>query len=167
MCSLDFIVILAIGLILCLVGFFWRASASLVSWTRRTQGMRADALDPGAGTSLQRSDVLTERIQQLNTRTRICTREEWEEAYLPDILGANWSSRVSLECSICLGQIAPTARVRGLGCGHMFHLKCLADWFLRDSTLELRCPLCRMRLAEQPCIRLEGLRGSDHSLLGS
>ncbi|CAE7910833.1 unnamed protein product, partial [Symbiodinium necroappetens] len=139
------IVILAIGLILCLVGFFWRASASLVSWTRRTQGMRADALDPGAGTSLQRSDVLTERIQQLNTRTRICTREEWEEAYLPDILGANWSSRVSLECSICLGQIAPTARVRGLGCGHMFHLKCLADWFLRDSTLELRCPLCRMR----------------------
>ncbi|CAE7501080.1 invs [Symbiodinium sp. KB8] len=72
-----------------------------------------------------------------------------DEAYLPelsmqDILGANWSSRVSLECSIC------PELVRVLK--HAFHLKCLADWFLRDdSTLELRCPLCRMRKLKRIC----------------
>eukprot|EP00931_Biecheleriopsis_adriatica_P068884 TRINITY_DN42775_c0_g1_i1.p1 TRINITY_DN42775_c0_g1~~TRINITY_DN42775_c0_g1_i1.p1 ORF type:complete len:237 (-),score=31.67 TRINITY_DN42775_c0_g1_i1:211-921(-) len=116
--------------------------------------------EPRGPVARMQNSVLADRIQQLNERTRVCTREQWEEAYLPDILGPEGSEQrlqFSSECSVCLGSIAMHSKVRGLGCGHMFHLQCLADWFLRDQSYELRCPLCRAPIYEQPRIELEAV----------
>ncbi|KFG47074.1 zinc finger, C3HC4 type (RING finger) domain-containing protein, partial [Toxoplasma gondii FOU] len=41
-------------------------------------------------------------------------------------------------CAICIEDFVPTALVRLLPCGHVFHRTCIDSWFTR-STL---CPLC-------------------------
>eukprot|EP00929_Paragymnodinium_shiwhaense_P122003 TRINITY_DN94500_c0_g1_i1.p1 TRINITY_DN94500_c0_g1~~TRINITY_DN94500_c0_g1_i1.p1 ORF type:complete len:431 (-),score=115.50 TRINITY_DN94500_c0_g1_i1:107-1399(-) len=109
-------------------------------------------------------------ITQLLEKTRTCTREEWEEIYLPE-LEANgggswvrpWSGSEEPCCSICMGEIARGAQVRGLACGHMFHMACLGSWFMKDANMEMVCPNCRTRIADQPKIQMEGLRGNDVS----
>lgn len=102
----------------------------------------------------QLSPVVTERIKQLEERTRICTRSEWEEKHIPQLLKrANGASPPrQCSCCICLSDIAPDSKVRGLACGHIFHLQCVAQWFMRDETFQLCCPLCRLPLASQSCI---------------
>jgi len=125
---------------------------------------------------LQVSAPVAAKIQQLNERSRICTRRVWEEMYLA---GALRSKRVvatpahdgtsgedaaveeveelrpaadgpsSSECCICLGAIGMNERVRGLACGHVFHLPCIAQYFVQDTSFELCCPLCRVPLAKQ------------------
>jgi hypothetical protein len=44
------------------------------------------------------------------------------------------------ECSICYNKI-PTDNTKLL-CNHIFHNKCIDDWFERNST----CPLCRIEV---------------------
>jgi len=98
--------------------------------------------------------LLAERIQQLNERTRICSRRVWEESFLPELRGEEGAEqmRAAMEqCSICMSGIGPDEQVRGLACGHIFHLLCLGEWFIRDRTFELCCPLCRVPLSEQAC----------------
>jgi len=88
---------------------------------------------------------LEERIQQLEKATRICTLAEWEATYSLSMPSLNHCS----SCSICLSEINPDSLVRGLACGHVFHLGCVAEWFMRDQSFELSCPLCRKSLSEQ------------------
>ncbi|PSN67224.1 hypothetical protein BS50DRAFT_634626 [Corynespora cassiicola Philippines] len=42
-------------------------------------------------------------------------------------------------CVICLEEFDDAASIRGLGCLHVFHQKCLDDWFGRWNEY---CPLC-------------------------
>ncbi|EAS03055.1 tetratricopeptide repeat protein (macronuclear) [Tetrahymena thermophila SB210] len=42
-------------------------------------------------------------------------------------------------CSICLEDIQKNKRVRQLNCGHIFHIKCIAQWL----SLNCKCPYCR------------------------
>mmetsp|Transcript_61605 Transcript_61605/g.156583 ORF Transcript_61605/g.156583 Transcript_61605/m.156583 type:complete len:270 (-) Transcript_61605:77-886(-) len=96
--------------------------------------------------------LIAERIKQLSERTRICSRRVWEETYLQDLrgkVGAEQMRDSMSSCSICMSNIKMSAQVRGLACGHIFHLPCLAEWFMRDRTFELCCPLCRVPLAKQ------------------
>ncbi|KAB5539239.1 hypothetical protein GE09DRAFT_1226068 [Coniochaeta sp. 2T2.1] len=45
-------------------------------------------------------------------------------------------------CAICLAEEVGTA-VKLNRCGHMFHLKCLSDWFVGIAGASTACPLCR------------------------
>merc|ERR1719414_722402 len=90
-----------------------------------------------------------QRIQQLRDRTRICTRKEWEQERLPWLEGVGTELRSADQCCVCMSRIGICEQVRGLACGHAFHLPCVAEWFMRDPTFELSCPLCRLPLNEQ------------------
>ena len=43
-------------------------------------------------------------------------------------------------CAICLDELELGSEVRGLLCGHLFHLGCVDDWFLKRHRT---CPTCR------------------------
>lgn len=95
---------------------------------------------------------VAERTLQLNERTRVCSRLEWEEEYLPRLFGVGREQGSLDQCCLCMSDMAMSDQVRGLACGHAFHLHCVAEWFMRDPTFELSCPLCRMTLSEQKTI---------------
>lgn len=106
-----------------------------------------------------RNPVVAERIRQLEERTRICTAAEWEDTVLPEISrlqGRPPDERpervVVTTCCICLSEISRDSKVRGLACGHLFHLPCVAQWFMTDPSFSLCCPLCRLPLSEQESI---------------
>lgn len=92
----------------------------------------------------QPNPLLQDRIKQLEECTIICTREEWENEHRVRLDGAACS-----ECCICMSNIERDAQVRALACGHIFHLLCVAEWFMQDKTFELRCPMCRKALSQQ------------------
>ncbi|CDJ44317.1 hypothetical protein, conserved, partial [Eimeria tenella] len=41
-------------------------------------------------------------------------------------------------CAICFEEFGPSALVRVLPCGHIFHKSCLDTWFRRSAALALR-----------------------------
>jgi len=100
--------------------------------------------------------LIHERIKQLNERTRICSRRVWEDTYLVDLFGSEVAERMRPameQCCVCVSDIGMSEQIRGLGCGHIFHLTCLAEVFMRDSSMELACPLCRVHLSQQRSFR--------------
>mmetsp|Transcript_32929 Transcript_32929/g.94577 ORF Transcript_32929/g.94577 Transcript_32929/m.94577 type:complete len:284 (-) Transcript_32929:304-1155(-) len=112
--------------------------------------------------------IIAERIQQLSERTRICSRKVWEESYLPGLRGAEGAEQMRpamAECCVCVSSIEMEERVRGLACGHIFHLPCLAEWFIRDRTFTLCCPLCRVPLSDQDSLTDECLHPSTAALV--
>ena len=48
-----------------------------------------------------------------------------------------------MECSICLGNITETDKIKKLSCNHKFHLQCFLDLVYRDNNIYINCPLCR------------------------
>lgn len=46
------------------------------------------------------------------------------------------------ECSICFENITPSTGKTVLSCGHMFHLKCIVEWFQHEHSNK-QCPYCR------------------------
>ncbi|KAL0054876.1 hypothetical protein WJX82_003653 [Trebouxia sp. C0006] len=44
------------------------------------------------------------------------------------------------ECSICLEDFVMQEQLRRVGCGHLFHPRCIQEWFATGDT---RCPMCR------------------------
>lgn len=63
------------------------------------------------------------------------------------LCGVHRRQRASaVECPICLTAITKRARAE-MGCGHVFHSKCIRAWFRRRP---LTCPMCR-------CTCLEGM----------
>ena len=44
------------------------------------------------------------------------------------------------ECSICLENFVMQEQLRKVGCGHLFHTRCIQEWFATGDT---RCPMCR------------------------
>jgi hypothetical protein len=45
---------------------------------------------------------------------------------------------------VCLDPLLDEQEVRGLRCKHVFHAKCLGDWWLEDKT---ECPICKQVFA--------------------
>mmetsp|Transcript_21417 Transcript_21417/g.54110 ORF Transcript_21417/g.54110 Transcript_21417/m.54110 type:complete len:203 (-) Transcript_21417:236-844(-) len=100
----------------------------------------------------KRHVLINERIQLMSQRTRICSRRVWEETYLVDLKGKTGAEEMKpsmAQCCICVSEIAMSDQVRGMACGHSFHLLCLAEWFIQDHTFMLSCPLCRIPLSKQ------------------
>jgi len=97
------------------------------------------------------NEFMNERIRWLEERSRACTRSEWETIYVPTLPCSNQNASASTggSCSVCLAGIAVGEKVRGLACGHYFHLECVGEWFLGDRTLAICCPLCRLPLEQQ------------------
>ena len=52
---------------------------------------------------------------------------------------------LSDDCSICLEKYKKNDKCIKLDCSHIFHKKCLNEWFKNriDKSKELNCPLCR------------------------
>lgn len=95
---------------------------------------------------------LRERLKQLEERSRICTRRVWEEIYLPAAMRGlpdDAPRPPTAECTICMSRIDMAERIRGLACGHIFHVQCVGEWFVHDRSFELCCPLCRIPLSQQ------------------
>ena len=42
------------------------------------------------------------------------------------------------ECIICLEKMIIGDKIKILGCGHIYHYKCIDEWFKRKK----ECPLC-------------------------
>lgn len=113
-------------------------------------GARACRAEPRQPTSM--SKTVEERIRQLEQRSRVCCRSEWESVWLKDL---PHNSRIAAAatsgtCTVCMDSIDSDAMVRGLTCGHYFHLDCLANWFMADRSLDICCPMCRLSLVESP-----------------
>eukprot|EP00930_Biecheleria_cincta_P076917 TRINITY_DN6414_c0_g3_i1.p1 TRINITY_DN6414_c0_g3~~TRINITY_DN6414_c0_g3_i1.p1 ORF type:complete len:183 (+),score=16.31 TRINITY_DN6414_c0_g3_i1:147-695(+) len=96
--------------------------------------------------SKQRSTLVERVTRQLNQSSCVCSLSDWEECY------SAFPRCTETSCCICLSDIDGFSRIRGLGCGHVFHLACISEWFMQDKSLELACPLCRVPLAKQPAI---------------
>ncbi|KAG2303081.1 hypothetical protein Bca52824_031732 [Brassica carinata] len=67
---------------------------------------------------------------------------------LPQFKTSKPARRDGSECVVCLDGFRKGRWCRRLpGCGHVFHRKCVDNWFLRAAT----CPTCRarVRLAEE------------------
>jgi hypothetical protein len=63
-------------------------------------------------------------------------KEEFDKFY-PTVqfqLGSNGST-----CSICLEEIKHKSPVKVLQCLHIFHSKCITEWYLSKAS----CPLCK------------------------
>lgn len=120
------------------------------SAVRDVRATEAEEMSPGVQQIRIPNPLVEERIRQLSERTRICSRRVWEEVYFPELRKEDEDAKPDLEvCCICMSDIAMSDQIRGLACGHIFHLRCLAEWFMRDRTFELCCPLCRVPLPEQ------------------
>ena len=57
-------------------------------------------------------------------------------------LSNSWKATVPLdtECSICLEPVHGSAPVTLLGCGHLYHRRCLVAWMAVNS--DMPCPQC-------------------------
>lgn len=55
---------------------------------------------------------------------------------------------LSDDCSICLEKYRKNDKCIKLYCSHIFHKRCLNEWFKNriDKSEELNCPLCRNNL---------------------
>ena len=53
------------------------------------------------------------------------------------------------DCAVCLAEFVGEELVNELPCEHIFHNKCIHDWFMKAK--QAACPLCRnqIRLAEE------------------
>ena len=54
---------------------------------------------------------------------------------------SNPADSAQTECSICLDTFVLQEKLRRIkGCGHLFHHRCIREWF---ATGDSRCPMCR------------------------
>ena len=53
----------------------------------------------------------------------------------------NFKSKVRRECSICLEKYKIGSLLVLLPCGHLFHKRCVYEWFMNSSNC--KCPICR------------------------
>jgi hypothetical protein len=56
----------------------------------------------------------------------------------------------ALECSCCFDEITAETGKTVLGCGHNFHFRCIANWFLTQeaNSCPQNCPLCRREASD-------------------
>lgn len=79
--------------------------------------------------------------------TSIIINEKKQESLLESIL-RNYTSVNTLEntkencCSICLDNMEKGEIIRSLPCFHMYHSKCIDDWFYRNKNKLPICPDC-------------------------
>ena len=45
-------------------------------------------------------------------------------------------------CSICLEEYNSNTKICILSCGHIYHKKCILEWYNKDKS----CPLCRINI---------------------
>ena len=48
------------------------------------------------------------------------------------------NKNMTKDCSICLGNFLIGQEICTLPCFHIFHIKCISDWFKKKTT----CPIC-------------------------
>lgn len=116
---------------------------------------------PKDAISKQRSTLAERVTRQLEQSSCVCSLSEWEKCYsaLPRCTEPS--------CCICLSGIVGSSRIRGLGCDHVFHVECIAEWFMQDKSLELACPLCRVPLAKQPAVEKHCISKAHHKSLST
>jgi len=59
-----------------------------------------------------------------------------------------------MDCSICFEAITAETGKTVMGCGHEFHFRCMASWFVTQCDKELpeNCPCCRHEAGPLECL---------------
>ncbi|KAF2681120.1 hypothetical protein K458DRAFT_406852 [Lentithecium fluviatile CBS 122367] len=81
------------------------------------------------------------RLEKLNSTIKAERFVDWatkERKLRPDA-----PPFASVLCVICLEELDDASQIRGLGCHHVFHQRCVDDWFGRWNEY---CPLCHRRI---------------------
>lgn len=66
--------------------------------------------------------------------------EETENTVSLHNIDADFILKFNSECPICLDDIQGSENVYALNCDHVYHEKCIIQWFQRSR--KLQCPLC-------------------------
>ncbi len=69
-----------------------------------------------------------------------------------------------MDCSICFDAITKTTGCTTLSCEHVFHFRCIDEWFTKQllDNLHQTCPCCRSEGAElDRCMYYEGSEDED------
>ena len=97
---------------------------------------------------------LLEQYQDEEAPPRVRDRH-WDETGLSPRSILNQPMReVAIEedsrhtCSICLEDIRHMQRIRELRCGHLFHIKCIDEWFVQRS----ECPNCNQSFRQDAVV---------------
>lgn len=126
---------------------------------------------PRNTTGVETDDQKEERVKELlNAHTKQLAYREWilaerlkhNEGVSADVesdavLSEEQSKRLgsapkedevwATDCAVCLAEFEEEELVNELECEHIFHNKCIHDWFMKAK--QAACPLCRS-LSEAP-----------------
>ncbi|KAA6427429.1 MAG: hypothetical protein FRX49_02092 [Trebouxia sp. A1-2] len=103
----------------------------------------ADVSHRHAGSSQQlqgRSSVQQPGPNIVSLLRRVTYTEKASQLQQADKIRDKSGGDAQTECSICLENFVMQEQLRRVGCGHLFHTRCIHEWFATGDT---RCPMCR------------------------
>ena len=80
------------------------------------------------------------RRSKHHVRRRVTYTEKAAQLRQADKIRDKSGGDAQTECSICLENFVMQEQLRRVGCGHLFHPRCIQEWFATGDT---RCPMCR------------------------
>ncbi|KAI9929699.1 hypothetical protein ASPWEDRAFT_41085 [Aspergillus wentii DTO 134E9] len=86
-----------------------------------------------------RSESKETMLSRLETACPTKSCEEWWETMKAG-MDSSSSIRNHFVCPICLEEVNPADNMHTMTCDHVFHAKCIEEWFLG---CHLICPLCQ------------------------
>ncbi|DBA97276.1 TPA: hypothetical protein ACH3X1_015021 [Trebouxia sp. C0004] len=96
---------------------------------------------PGSSQQLQgRSSVQQPGPNIMSLLRRVTYTEKASQLRQADKMRDKSGGDAQTECSICLENFVMQEQLRRVGCGHLFHPRCIQEWFATGDT---RCPMCR------------------------
>ncbi|KAL0023024.1 hypothetical protein WJX79_000521 [Trebouxia sp. C0005] len=96
---------------------------------------------PGSSQQLQgRSSVQQPGPNIVSLLRRVTYTEKASQLQQADKIRDKSGGDAQTECSICLENFVMQEQLRRVGCGHLFHTRCIHEWFATGDT---RCPMCR------------------------
>uniref|UniRef100_A0A915MA31 RING-type domain-containing protein n=1 Tax=Meloidogyne javanica TaxID=6303 RepID=A0A915MA31_MELJA len=102
---------------------------------------------PGAETSLVLNGGVGATLEQIK-------RHSQKLSYVED---PNTPEQERERCTICLCEFETGDELRGLNCGHLFHMECIDPWLQQNK----KCPLCRVDMDKGISVP-----GSSNALVG-
>ena len=99
-------------------------------------------MNPSSDTNLQNifNTIMNDMQNNSSQSSRLTFEQILQYTEITNIREQNSNSNETIMCSICRNNIQDNEPLRKIrNCGHYFHLNCIDNWLLNNST----CPLCR------------------------
>lgn len=107
-------------------------------------GSGADGMLTDVTLSCEDDDGDERREKRRRTVRCRCGKNDELRAYLEKQGGVSFMAKFGGECSICLEKYALGNLLTLFPCGHLFHRKCIYEWF--TNSVNYKCPVCRTSL---------------------